>query len=310
MKDVNTTYGVLKDYLNLRMHSSDQPASVLITGPTEFETPYGTLIPQYEVEDLGRKEHKYVLFHPNGTVRKVPLQDALDIETKYGTLSAEMVLFYNNGALKKLFPLTGKLSGYWTEKNEYGLAKNLSLALPSGDITAKIISLGFLKSGNIQSITLWPGEIISVQTAAGLIETRTGIAFYENGNVKSLEPLHPTAVKTAIGTVEAFDNDPDGISGDLNSLNFDLEGTISSLYTTSSQVTVTIDSETEKNYQPTEKESLCSESVKVSVPLMIEFLGDQVRFNQSSDDVYDVAACSFKIEKYVADLKIPCYECS
>lgn len=310
MKEVNTKYGVLTDYLNLKMHSSDLPASILLTGCTEFETPCGTLIPQYEVEDLGRKEHKYILFHSNGTVRKVPLQNEQNIETKYGIIPSEMLLFYNDGTLKKLFPLTGKLSGYWTEENEFSLAENLNLALPSGTITAKVISLGFYKSGNIRSITLWPGEIISVNTPAGMIETRTGIAFHDEGSVKSLEPLIPTAVETAIGTLEAYDNDPDGVSGDLNSLNFDPAGNVSSLYTTSSKVTVTIDSDTEKTYQPTEQESLCSESVKMAVPLKIEFIGEKVRFNQSNTDVYDIALCSFKIETYVADLSMPCYECA
>jgi len=309
MEEVNTKYGVIKDYLNLKMHSSDQPASILLTGYTEMETPYGTLIPQYEAEDLGRKEHKYILFHSNGTARKVPLQDMQDIPTKYGTIAAEMVLFYNNGALKKLFPLTGKLSGYWTQENEFALAQSLHLALPSGDITAKIISLGFFKSGNIRSVTLWPGEIVSVNTPVGNVETRTGLSFYEDGKVKSLEPVLPTPVETLIGTLEAFDNDPDGVSGDLNSLNFDPAGNITSLTTTSSKVTVTV-SGTEKTYRPTEQESLCSSSVKVAVPLKIEFIGDNVRFNESNTDVYDIAQCSFKIEKYVADLSMPSYECA
>jgi hypothetical protein len=310
MQEISTKYGLIKDYLNLKMHSSDHPASILLTGYTEFETPYGTLVPQYEVEDLGRKEHKYILFHSNGTVRKVPLQNPQHIETKYGTIVSEMLLFYNNGTLKKLFPLTGKLSGYWSEGNEAALAEDLSLALPSGDITAKVISLGFFKTGSIRSITLWPGEIISVNTPAGNIEARTGISFYEEGRVKSLEPLLPTPVDTPIGTMEAFDNDPDGVSGDINSLNFDPEGKVTSLYTTSSKVIVTIDSDTEETYRPTEQESLCSSSVKVAVPLKIEFIGDKVRFNQSNTDTYNMTDCSFKIEEYVADLSMPSYECS
>lgn len=309
MKEVNTKYGVIKDYLNLKMHSSDQPASILLTGYTEMVTPYGTLIPQYEVEDLGRKEHKYILYHSNGTARKIPLQDAQDIHTKYGTIASEMLLFYNDGNLKKLFPLTGKLSGYWTQENELALAKSLRLALPSGDITAKVISLGFFKSGSVRSVTLWPGEIVSVNTPAGNIETRTGISFYEDGSIKSLEPVLPTPVETLIGKLDAFDNDPDGVSGDLNSLNFDPAGNVSSLSTTSSKVTVTV-SGIEKTYRPTEQESLCSAAVKVAVPLKIEFIGEKVRFNQSNTDVYDIALCTFKIGKYVADLSMPCYECA
>lgn len=310
MTEVKTEYGVITDYLNLKMHGSGQPASMLLTGYTEIETPYGILVPQYEVEDLGRKEHKYVLFHSNGTVRKVPLQDEQDIETKYGTIASEMLLFYNNGALKKLFPITGKLSGYWTEENEFALAEDLTLSLPCGTVTAKIISLGFFKSGTIRSLTLWPGEIVSVNTPAGTIETRTGMAFYEEGRIRSLEPALPTFVETPIGTVQAFDNDPDGISGDINSLNFDPDGSVSALCTTTSRVIVTVDADTEKTYEPTETASLCSDSVKVAVPLKIEFMDGKVRFNQSSQDEYDLAVCTFKTEEYVADLTIPSYECA
>ncbi len=310
MNAVYTKYGAIKDYLNLEMYGSDQPASLMLTGCAEIETPYGTLRPQYEVEDMGRKEHKCIVFHPNGTVRKVPLQDKQDIETNYGSITSEMLLFYDNGALKKLFPLTGKLSGYWTEEKEYALAEDLNMTLPSGEITAKMISLGFFKSGNIRSLTLWPGESVSMNTAAGNIKIRTGISFYEDGNIRSLEPLFPTPVETSIGTLEAFDNDPDGISGDINSLCFDQSGKVSALCTTSNRVIVTIDSDTQKTYEPMVKESLCSESVKVAVPLNIEFIGDKVRFNKSNHNVYDIAGCSFEIEAYVANLVIPRYECT
>ncbi len=310
MKEVKTKYGVITDYLNLKMHDSSQPAALLVTGRTEFETPYGVLVPQYETEDHGRMEHKLVLFHPNGTAKKVPLQKKQYIETSYGAIGTEMVLFHKDGSLKKLFPLTGKLSGYWSEQNEYALAEDLSLELPAGKITAKIISLGFYPSGNIRSLTLWPGEIISVNTVFGNIETRTGISFYDNGGIKSLEPAMPTAVVTPIGVIQAFDNDPDGISGDLNSLCFDEDDNVAALSSTTSRVIVTIDSETKKTYQPTEKESLCSESVKVAIPLQIEFFDGKVRFNKNPQDEYDTTACSFRIEEYIADLSMPSYECS
>lgn len=310
MKDVKTEYGVITDYLNLKMHDTGQPASLLLTGRVELQTPYGTLIPQYEVEDLGRKEHKYVLFHSNGVVRKVPFQEAQDIKTSYGTMPAEMLLFYNDGSLKKLFPNTGKLSGYWTEENEFALVKDLKLELPAGEIKAKVISLGFYKSGSIRSITFWPGEIVSMNTVFGTIETRTGISFYEDGSIKSLEPALPTAVVTPIGVMQAFDNDPDGISGDLNSLCFDQNENVIALCSTSSQVTVTVDAETQKTYAPTEKASLCSESVNVAVPLKIEFSKGKVRFNNSLNDEYDLSACTFNVEEYIADLTIPSYECA
>lgn len=309
MQEITTKYGVITEYLNLKEHENGAPASLLLTGPAEFDTPFGRLIPQYEVEDMGRKEHKYVLFYPNGTAKKVPLQDSQEIPTQYGKMSAEMVLFYQDGSLKKLFPLTGKLSGYWSEANEFALAEDLTLQLPAGEITAKMISLGFHKSGNLRSITFWPGEIVSLGTPFGNIEARTGISFYDDGTIKSLEPALPTAVVTPIGVLQAFDNDPDGISGDLNSLCFDQDDNVSALTTTDSRVVVTVDGE-DKIYEPTQKESLCSEAVKVSVPLKIEFINGRVRFNNSSAHEYEIEVCSFKVEDYTADLAVPAYECS
>ena len=309
MTAITTQYGTIKEYLHLETYESGTPASLMCTGRHELETPYGTLVPQYEVEDFGRKEHKHVLFHPNGTVRRVPLQDAQTIETDHGPISAEMLLFYNNGALKRLFPLTGKLSGYWTEANEFALAQDLTLILPSGTITAKMISIGFYKSGSVRSITLWPGETVDIKTPAGTVNTRTGISFHEDGSIKNLEPARPTAVKTAIGTIEAFDNDPEGVSGDMNSLGFDTTDRITALCTTSSQVAVTARTGEKRVYHPTEKASLCSESVTISVPLHIEFIGDTVRFNKNPKDEYPITECSFEIGQYIADVVLPTYEC-
>lgn len=310
MNEVQTKYGTIRDYLNLNMHSTGQPASLLLTGYSEFETPYGTLVPQYTVEDQGRKEHQYVLFHSNGTLRKVPLQDATAIKTCYGAIDSEMVLFYDDGSLKKLFQLTGKLSGFWTEEQEFALAKDLTVALPEGEITAKMIGLGFFKSGTIRSITFWPGQVVSVTTPAGTIDVRTGISFYEAGGIRSLEPVRPTSVETVIGTLQAFDNDPDGISGDMNSLCFDSKGSVSALYTTSNRVIVTEGTGEKTVYEPEEKESLCSESVAVAVPLKIEFSAGKVRFTQSAGDEYVVEECLFQIEEYEKALAVPCYECS
>ncbi len=307
MKDIQTEYGVLTDYVNLEMHSATQPASLLVTGPSRLETAHGTLIPQYEVEDMGRKDHKYLHFYPNGALKRVPLQTEQDFETRYGTISAEHVLFYKDGSLKKLFPLAGKLSGYWTENNEYALAKDLTLPLPTGPITAKMICVGFYKTGSLRSVTLWPGETVSLKTAAGTFDARTGIAFYETGEVKSFEPQKPTPVETPIGTIEAYDNDPEGISGDINSLCFDVKGNVISLTTTSSQVVAAGSPQGEKTYSPAVKESLCSESVMVTVPLLIEFINGRVRFNKSALDEYDLTTCSFRVEPHKADAVIPCF---
>jgi hypothetical protein len=310
MEKLKTKYGIVEEYLTLELHDSGTPASLLFAGPMEMETPCGTLVPQYQVEDHGRQQHKPVLFHQNGTLRRVPLQDSVEVQTRYGTFPAELLLFHKDGSLKKLFPLNGKLSGYWSEKNEYALAQELVMSLPSGEIRAKIISMGFYPSGAVRSLTFWPEERVSASCAPGTIEIRTGIAFYEDGAIRSLEPAAPTPVDTPVGTLRAFDNDPEGISGDVNSLQFDRAGKLCALRTISDQIVVTTESGETKTYQPSEKPSMCSDLVKMALPLLVEFIDGRVRFNNSRRDDYDVAACSFEVKDHVTETVLPSYECA
>ena len=212
----------------------------------------------------------------NGNIRKAPLQDAATIETKFGKLSAELVMFYNDESLKKIFPLNGKLSGYWGEKDEYALAEDIDLPLSCGTIRAKVIN----------------------------------IAFYEDGAVKSVEPAEPCDVETKIGKISAYDNDPEGIIGDTNSLQFDSDGEVTSLSTTHNTITVKKASGETVVYTPSEKASLCSDLVTVTVPLQIELINGKVRFNKSVSDEYDISECSFEVIKYEKKVANPFYECS
>ena len=151
MEVLKTKYGEIPGYLNLEKHASGNPKSLIFTDRVELETPVGVIVPQYSVDDQGRQQLKPVFFYENGNIRKAPLQDAAYIKTKFGKLSAELVMFYDDEGLKKLFPLNGKLSGYWGEKDEYNLAEDLELPLPCGTIRAKIINIVFYKNGNVNS---------------------------------------------------------------------------------------------------------------------------------------------------------------
>ena len=288
MEALKTKYGVITGYQNLENHASGNPASLVFTERVEIETPVGVIVPQYSVDDHGRQVLKPVYFYDNGNIKKAPLQEAACIETKYGKLSAELVMFYNDEVLKKLFPLNGKLSGYWGEKDEYRLAEDLELHLPCGTIRAKAINIAFYKNGDVKSITLWPQETIEVKTPAGKMTARIGISFYEGGSVKSIEPAEPHEVATEIGNIMAYDNDPEGIMGDINSLTFDSEGKMTSLITTHDAIIVKTASGEEVVYSPTEKESLCSALVTITVPLQIEFINGKVRFNKTLSGEYDL----------------------
>lgn len=310
MDVLKTKYGEIHGYQNLEKYASGNPESLIFTERVEIETPVGLIVPQYSVDDHGRQILKPVYFYDNGNMKKAPLQEAAYIETKYGKLAAELVMFYNDELLKKLFPLNGKLSGYWGEKDEYTLAEDLELHLPSGRISAKIINIAFYKNGNIKSITLWPQEVIEAKTPSGTMNVKIGISFYEDGSVKSAEPARPYEVETKIGKIVAYDNDPEGIMGDINSLQFSREGEVTSLSTTYNAITVRNASGEEITYAPTQKESLCSEQVLITVPLKIEFLNEKVRFNKNFSDEYNFSECTFDVIKYekkkAAD---PSYDC-
>lgn len=310
MEVLKTKYGVVPGALNLEKYASGNPASLIFTERVEIETPVGAIIPQYSVDDHGRRILKPVYFYDNGNIKKVPLQDPACIETKYGKISAELVMFYNDELLKKLFPLNGKLSGYWGEKDEYALAENLELHLPCGTICAKIINICFYKNGNIKSFTLWPRETVGAKTPMGTMRIKVGIAFYEDGAIKSVEPAQPYAVETKIGKISAYDNDPEGIMGDINSLQFDGQGDVTALKTINNVIIVKTASGEEIRYAPSEKESLCSEKVAVTVPLQIEFINGKVRFNKRVSDEYDFSEYSFEVITYEKKAADPFYVCS
>jgi len=307
---LKTKYGAITGFQNLERYDSGTPASLIFTEQFEIKTPVGTIIPQYWVDDHGRRALKPVNFYNNGQLKKAPLQEAADIKTQYGIISAELVMFYDDGSLKKLFPLNGKLSGYWGEKDELTLAKDLELALPCGTIKAKPINLAFYRNGNIKSITLWPQETVEVQTPLGTMPVHVGISFYENGSVKSVEPAKPHTVETKIGSMSAYDNDPEGIMGDINSLQFNEQGEITALSTTENAIILKNPAGGQIKYSPSEKESLCSENTSVTIPLQIEFTSETIRFNHSVSEEYNLSECSVEVIGYGQKALNPFFICN
>lgn len=310
MEALKTKYGEIACYQNLEKYPSGNPASLIFTGRVRIKTPVGVIIPQYTVDDHGRRVLKPIIFHENGNLRKVPLQEAAEIETKYGKISAELVMFYKNETLKKLFPLNGKLSGYWGEKDEYALAEDIELQLPCGAIKAKLINLVFYENGNVKSITLWPQERVEAKTPIGTIPVKVGISFYEDGSVKSVEPADPCTVETKIGPISAYDNDPQGIMGDINSLQFNNQGEVTALSTTKSAVILRNAAGGEIRYAPSKKESLCSENIAVTIPLQIEFTNETIRFNHRPSEEYNLSECSFEVIDYEKKVLNPFFICN
>jgi hypothetical protein len=234
-------------------------------------TNYGELIPQYTTDDLRKKEILPVVFHGNGTPKTLPLECQTTIATPAGDILAELVTFHENGSINRVFPLNGKLSGYWSEADELGQAKPISLRTPVGTITARIISVSFYENEALRSITLCPDETVSIATQAGNFETRIGVSFFMDGNVQSLEPAKPFPVKTEVGEIIAYDPDAVGVNGDTNSLLFDNKGNVLQTITTLSRIkTVHSDGKTTL-FAPEYRESYCSDAEQEIIPMVVKF---------------------------------------
>lgn len=239
-------------------------------GEVTLNTSAGSLIPQYTSDDLRRREVPRLEFHPNGQVASISLENRTDVQTPGGALEAEMLTFYPEGEVKRVFPLNGKLSGYWTQDDEAGLAEPLSLLTSVGPVSARLISLLFGRQGHLAGLTFWPGEVVNLDADGGTLPVRIGIRFRDDGSVQSLEPEKPVTVGTPVGPVRAYDPDAIGINGDENSLHFTPEGDVLALRTVHTALVVQRDGE-EVVFAPTLRDSHCGDEETEPVPLGLRF---------------------------------------
>ena len=238
----------------------------------------GEFIPAY-TENHRRKNKYSVEFYQSGMIKKIALDAVQEVWTPLGELPAELVMFYETGELKRIFPLDGKISGMWSEQEEKALAIPLSFELPFTMFTAIIGGIAFFKSGGIRSITLFPGETIAITTNYGEIKTRNGFSLYESGKLESLEPSAPFVIQTSIGAITAFDSGAVGINADINSLAFDENGNIIALTTVNNSVEArTADGRLlfspRETVNPLDDESLITEGLKI----LFDYNADTVKF--------------------------------
>ncbi len=252
-------------------------AACLPGAETVLKTPAGNLIPQYSTDDARRKTVSLLSFYRDGTLRSIALEERTLVSTPAGPVLAELATFHPNGALNRVFPLNGKLSAYWSQEDEAGLAEPLTLATPIGSVTARVICLRFDPEGRLLGLTLWPGETVEAVTPAGPVPARIGLSFYPNGRLRSLEPDRPVALPTPVGVVWAYDPDAVGVSGDDNSLAFSPEGRITRIATVQTAATATFASGKSLEFRPAVRESLCGDAEKEPVPMVLEFEEDAVR---------------------------------
>lgn len=296
---MNCKYGFLDGISYLENYDNGDIKECTVSLKNILKTEYGDLIPQYNDDSERRKLKPSLAFYKNGNLKKVYLQDRTEIKTSIGIISAEFVMFYDDGSIKKVFPLDGKLTGFWTEEHEYRLAEKLKVETPVGVIECKIINISFYKSGKIKAITLWPKERVIIKTPVGPAVVRTGISFYESGKLKSVEPAKMLEVNTPIGPLMAYDMSPIGVHGDNNSLSFHEDGTVKSVSTSTDEILIHGEGG-DYAYSPMETMSMCSDDKKDLLSMKVEFEEGNI-FLENKTIRFNMKEFTFEVNNYAVE---------
>lgn len=299
MKTAKTQYGTLTGIIYEEYYKNGMLKDCVLEEKNIIDTPAGLMIPKYKEDSVRKKRGLSLSFYESGKISRLALDTQTYIGSPAGRMPAELVTFYESGSLRRVFPLNGQLSGFWTEQNEYGFAEPLMFYFPFGSILAKVICVHFYDCGPVKSLTFWPQESPVVEAPCGKTRIRIGISLYKNGSVKSIEPFKPTGVKTPIGIVPAFDINAIGICGDSNSLVFAPDGTIEALKTTACKITAKTADENMYIFSPKLVMSHFRDDVMAVKPLSIEFKDGSVFFDgtriKKVGTVFDVKEFNYAV---------------
>lgn len=310
---LETRYGLLKGVTNFNTYDSGAPMSCIVNEENLITSSVGELVPQYRVAELGERQKKHrssLDFYANGLIKSAALDRPMPLKTPLGEFNAELVTFYDNGAIKRLFPLNGQVDGYWSEKKEGELAPVLDFDLPVGKFSAKIINIQFYKSGALQSVTLWPHQKITLETPIGSLRIRTGFSVYEDGSLRSVEPSAPVVVSTPIGSIKAFDAEMLGMNADKNSIQFSPTGSVLSLKTIHSGIRVLTPEKLETIIEPLETSSLIDISGMRTVPMQIDFSGSTVVIAALRTHRFDLNTHTFETFDRAKVIRDACSSCA
>lgn len=227
-------------------------------------------IPRFKGPDERRKDNKAVSFYESGRVKSIALDERTEVLTPLGLIRAELITFYESGAIDSLFPLNGQIGFGWSLEDEEQLLEDMEFKLSIAEFTTKIIGVRFFGNGKLKSMILWPKKTIELKTPLGSYPVRIGFRLYEEGGLESFEPAVPITVATNIGTITAFDQNAVGMDADYNSVKFYKDGTLKSVSTNSDIVTNRISTrERMVIYQQIRLDMVSGEMVKV--PVIITF---------------------------------------
>ncbi|TVM18763.1 hypothetical protein DPQ33_04630 [Oceanidesulfovibrio indonesiensis] len=247
-----------------------------VNSETVVSTSWGDLVPQFSGDSDGdsrRPRLAAVRLDSEGRLASLALERMQELDTPLGPLPAELVTFHEDGSLKRVFPLNGKLSAYWSWQNEYTLAPEIALPLPAAvrreecaHQTARFINIQLSPDGALRSATLWPGETLDINTPLGPARARVGVSFHENGRLASFEPDTPFCAATLIGEFHAYDPDPEAVSGDVNSLAFAPDGSVCRVTTVQDAIRVEKTDGSVRRFAPQNAGDLCRSSMDLDDP--------------------------------------------
>lgn len=308
--ELRTRYGKLSGCINVEYNEDNGIKGCCFEEENKLFLECGTLIPQYGEETVRKKFIQTVSFYPSGTLWRIALQQQTEVQTPIGEFPAELLTFYTDGSIKRIFPLNGKLTGYWSEQDETALAFPFHFEFDFGSFSAKIISIHFYQSGEIKSITLFPGEVITLQTPVGKMSVRTGFSLYESGKLKSVEPAQPSLVNTQIGKIMAFHIDAIGVHADKNSLEFSENGEVTQIVTSSDKIIVQTKGIPLTSIAPIRKPSPLDESEFITIPVKIRFKGETVSLSNEKDHSYSLSTSAFTVIQNPIAACSSCSDCS
>lgn len=234
-------------------------------------------------------------FHRNGNIKNLPLQDKILVETTIGVISAELITWYEIGSIRRIFPLDGNLTGFWTEDDEYELAEPIEIQLPFGKIKEKVVGVQFYECGSLKNITLWSKDQLRIVIPFGDTDIRIGLEVYPDGTLMAFEPAKPLLVDTPIGKINAYDPKAIGIHSDNLSLRLTKTGVVENIATSMNIVTVVDKIGQVYNFKPELRPSLFNLGGMELFPLRITFNKSGICFNNNLEHEFDINECSFTV---------------
>lgn len=275
-----------------------------------------SFVPRYSGEDYRSRKRESVVQDKNGTIKSIYLEGIRKIHTPIGDIRAEYITFYPTGAIKRVFPSFGQISGFWSEEEEMALVEEMEITVYYQKYKAKYSCIHFYESGAVKSLTLYPKENITVKTIFGKIKVRNGISFYENGKIQSLEPATYTSVNVDQNIYIAYDNLSNGINGDRNSLVLNEDGTVQALQTPVSSVMITDQDGKQDVYRASLKRNPLNIDTMIPIPLKLSFSQNRIEIKvddqiEKSFDLKDVKVHVTQILDYMQYISCGnCSECS